>query len=851
MTSLKKITVCSLLFLLLFTCSVQAAPTPQDLHFAPIGGGKYIYENNIEALRRADLSDDSNPSPTYLMNNADLEPGKYSVFISHNNHTGRYTASGEIQELGFDIEVDMQFLAKEQAQIRVSSVAFEIPFLKTEYINGNLTKYENAWVFLSAWSTYLKTPIYQVRSDKKYFPLPFEPVTLNLAPGEIYWVSNLISNYAPVPYLKGVHMLVDFEILSGSADANIAALKHTGTLRDRSRHVQDAARGTYVRDWQYKGVADTLPGMEASLSYAIDDHTASGEFLPVTVYNQYQPEGNTVSRWMTNINPQADSWSRKSCAESDMLHLRFYDPSKLQYYGAAVPQDQRDPYWLFDTLHSDTDRYFSAAPALNAASYQPNYLLSTDVNNIGYACNLGNYGVSLYYHISIENKGTRTRYANYNLMTTADNIVILRDAAGVPMQNYALCRGPSDEKIDKTMASVPLPAGKTTSFILQVILPTNERGGMENSLFISDRQADMGYTSRSAYTARQSYRYTGKRYLKWEGQKLYASTDLAAWQEQPVGEEARALFDGNWDNFEILENGGGYVVKWDAYDSQPANYRAALGRHSTVYFFDRGFRLTAQKKFPDYPRYMAFAKNRYFVRAGSVSVSDDTVNWSEFPFASLPTWNNGKFCALVQDGAAYLSTDGANFSKVSYMGKQPSFFGALDGVYYYTDGTRLGLSADGLYWTVQDMGEKIETVDKVGDALLVNKTLLPLPDAADKIWVRLNGEILGFDVAPVTENDRTLVPMRFLLEKLGGTVSWDEESRIAGVSRGQDQIYFAIDDNTAWVNGEAVPLDVPARQISSRTMIPLRFLSETLGYQVTWDQPLKLVEIKAGTRPAL
>ena len=34
-------------------------------------------------------------------------------------------------------------------------------------------------------------------------------------------------------------------------------------------------------------------------------------------------------------------------------------------------------------------------------------------------------------------------------------------------------------------------------------------------------------------------------------------------------------------------------------------------------------------------------------------------------------------------------------------------------------------------------------------------------------------------------------------------------------------------------------------------MIPLRFLSETLGYQVTWDQPLKLVEIKAGTRPAL
>ena len=102
----------------------------------------------------------------------------------------------------------------------------------------------------------------------------------------------------------------------------------------------------------------------------------------------------------------------------------------------------------------------------------------------------------------------------------------------------------------------------------------------------------------------------------------------------------------------------------------------------------------------------------------------------------------------------------------------------------------------------------------------------------------------------MTEADRTLVPMRFLFEKLGADVTWDEATQTATATIEPDlddqfqtfgtaqakSVSVSIDNTTAVVNGQARAMDVPARMVNDRTLVPLRFLSENLGYTVTWDE---------------
>lgn len=120
---------------------------------------------------------------------------------------------------------------------------------------------------------------------------------------------------------------------------------------------------------------------------------------------------------------------------------------------------------------------------------------------------------------------------------------------------------------------------------------------------------------------------------------------------------------------------------------------------------------------------------------------------------------------------------------------------------------------------------------------------IPKSALTDKIKVVYGDSILAFDVAPVTESNRTLVPMRFLFEQMGAEVAWNADTNTATVTKGEDVISFSIDNTNASVNGEVKTMDVPARLIENKTMIPVRFLSEELGYIVGWDEETKIVTI--------
>ncbi len=115
--------------------------------------------------------------------------------------------------------------------------------------------------------------------------------------------------------------------------------------------------------------------------------------------------------------------------------------------------------------------------------------------------------------------------------------------------------------------------------------------------------------------------------------------------------------------------------------------------------------------------------------------------------------------------------------------------------------------------------------------------------AQDSIHIVVNGTALALDQMPVMESDRVLVPMRGIFEALGAQVGWDDASQTVTGTLGDKTVVLSIGDVSATVNGSAVTLDVPARLVNDRTMVPVRFISESLGAQVDWDDASQTVTV--------
>lgn len=107
--------------------------------------------------------------------------------------------------------------------------------------------------------------------------------------------------------------------------------------------------------------------------------------------------------------------------------------------------------------------------------------------------------------------------------------------------------------------------------------------------------------------------------------------------------------------------------------------------------------------------------------------------------------------------------------------------------------------------------------------------------AENGVTVFVDGVKQTYDVMPFVENERTMVPMRGIFEVLGADVEWDEATSTVTATRGPDTVKLTIGDATAYVNGEAVTLDQAPVKTNDRTLVPLRFVSETLDCKVTWE----------------
>ncbi len=106
------------------------------------------------------------------------------------------------------------------------------------------------------------------------------------------------------------------------------------------------------------------------------------------------------------------------------------------------------------------------------------------------------------------------------------------------------------------------------------------------------------------------------------------------------------------------------------------------------------------------------------------------------------------------------------------------------------------------------------------------------------------GEYVVNDVAPIIRNERTMLPIRFIAQNLGAEVAWDDALNKVTITKDDLKIELYINSAVAVVNGENVTLDAPAFIENSRTYLPLRFVAENLGATVTWDAAARQVTIQ-------
>lgn len=114
------------------------------------------------------------------------------------------------------------------------------------------------------------------------------------------------------------------------------------------------------------------------------------------------------------------------------------------------------------------------------------------------------------------------------------------------------------------------------------------------------------------------------------------------------------------------------------------------------------------------------------------------------------------------------------------------------------------------------------------------------------IKVTVDGAAVDFpDQKPIIQNDRTLVPIRFIAESLGYDVEWDSAENAAVIDDGRVKLWIGTDQ--AELDGKKVTLDTSSVLVNDRTMVPLRAVAETLDCTVDWLAKTRTLQITSGT----
>lgn len=118
----------------------------------------------------------------------------------------------------------------------------------------------------------------------------------------------------------------------------------------------------------------------------------------------------------------------------------------------------------------------------------------------------------------------------------------------------------------------------------------------------------------------------------------------------------------------------------------------------------------------------------------------------------------------------------------------------------------------------------------------VEKKVDTTQPSTKQVLIKVDGKLVDFDIPPyIDAQDRTMVPIRFVATELGSQVFWNGEEGLVTITNKGQIIQLWIGQAVAMVNNEDIPLDTTPVLQDGRTMVPLRFVGDSLGVKVDWD----------------
>ncbi|MEN6387582.1 MAG: extracellular solute-binding protein [Candidatus Cryosericum sp.] len=124
------------------------------------------------------------------------------------------------------------------------------------------------------------------------------------------------------------------------------------------------------------------------------------------------------------------------------------------------------------------------------------------------------------------------------------------------------------------------------------------------------------------------------------------------------------------------------------------------------------------------------------------------------------------------------------------------------------------------------------------------ETLTTIDVYIGKTTGTVNGKATTLEQGAVIKNGRTLVPLRFITEAMGARVGWDATARTASITLADNKISLTVDKAVAKVNGYDVQLDAPATILNGRTVVPVRFVAESMGAVTLWNPTQQKVTVQ-------
>lgn len=394
-----------------------------NLDFETISDSKFIYCNNPEVIRKDNLADTTYNSKPELLMQENIKPGDYKLFISLRNMIDKINLLKKNQER---VYVDVEFYNKNINQdlvIKINKLGYQIPESAmqlnpvSEFINNK------SWSCLNAYSNYLQKKFdrldYLVDDFNKNNFITHEPKALPdiyknnliIKPLEKFWLLGDAYESRPGMLVGQVFLLLNnFKVISGEGVIKIAAFVDINNYNDNNispGKYKTKIIGNEKSFRYYKGIADSSDIVQTDLEYDIDNNTGQDIYLPVEIKNDFTNNNYELANsWITNLNPYTNPDLAWKTADNDMFEFRYFDENGS---------------WYFDKFHTD----------------YPNQLADISYNKS--YCNLGNWGMTNRYNITINNASDYDKHLVYYIKSDSDiiieseNIIKIKSGLG---QNY-------------------------------------------------------------------------------------------------------------------------------------------------------------------------------------------------------------------------------------------------------------------------------------------------------------------------------------------------------------------------------------------------------------------------------